>query len=632
MSTQRIRILGTQSSGKTVLLGALTHRLASAVSYPRITGENIATLRYTAGIMDALESGNWPASTAVGLRQDLRWLWRDSDHDAHELLTFDCAGQDFRAIFETEADDDEGLSAQQLALREAFFSSDLVLLLFNFQDALDIYQKHGKNQARIEVEVAPAIAIRRLRAAGITVYIILTQADRYRERIAQEWHGDYSGALRAVVPQLFHALQETGTPYLVVSAVETEERDGKVLPKKIKHTGEGVSDVIKNVENFFAVAKRREREKKQAEEYAAKKAAEREENERRQREEAENRIKQEEDDRLRMEKEKKEKNDRKAAWGCLIVTVSMFIVALIMGKINGSNEEAKAQAAEAEEKRKAEEKIKMAEINKKLNEGFQFKELHVVPSLNLVMRGIPAGVFIMGSPTTEPKRGDDEIEHYVTISKPFYLGMTEVTQGQWEKLMGDNPSSFRAHDRYNDSAPVETVSWEDAMAFCLKLTEHERASGALPKGYIYTLPTEAQWEYACRAGTTTPFNTGNNLTTEQANYDGNHPYVGKAKRWERGKYREETVYVKSFVPNAWGLYDMHGNVWEWCLDWYGAYPTAAVVDPKGPSSGNNRVLRGGGWFSGGARYCRSANRFGRFAPSTRFNAVGFRLALVPVTQ
>ncbi|MDR3228612.1 MAG: hypothetical protein LBT53_04280 [Puniceicoccales bacterium] len=299
MPAQRIRILGTQSSGKTVLLAALTHRLSSTVVSPRITSENIATHRYTAGVMDALENGNWPPSTAVGLRQELRWLWHDADNDAHELLTFDCAGQDFRAIFEAEADtnnaqqpalhksqdDDEadaqtdgdfgalqfvlrgipaqrpisisnpvsisnnnGLNAQQLALREAFFSSDLVLLLFNFQEALDIYGKPGKNQARIEVEIAPAIAIRRLRAAGITVYIILTQADRYRERVEREWKGNYSEALHAVLPQLFLAALETGTPYAVVSAVETEERDGKILPKKIKvpryfeweHTGTGI--------------------------------------------------------------------------------------------------------------------------------------------------------------------------------------------------------------------------------------------------------------------------------------------------------------------------------------------------------------------------------------------------------
>lgn len=176
--------------------------------------------------------------------------------------------------------------------------------------------------------------------------------------------------------------------------------------------------------------------------------------------------------------------------------------------------------------------------------------------------------------------------------------------------MGSNPSSYSA---CGDDCPVGMVSWNDVQGFITEL--NKRGEGT------YRLPTEAEWEYAARAGTTTPFNTGNCLFTDQANYAGNFPLAGCPS----GVYRGKTVAVASFAPNAWGLYDMHGNVWEWVQDWCGNYPISAVTDPTGPSTGSDRVRRGGG-YTGLARICRSAFRISS-SPGSRGSGIGFRLVL-----
>ncbi len=235
-------------------------------------------------------------------------------------------------------------------------------------------------------------------------------------------------------------------------------------------------------------------------------------------------------------------------------------------------------------------------------------EPEFVNSINMKFVYIQPGTFMMGSPEDEPGRYDNEILHKVTLTKGFYMQTTQVTQKQWQAVMGNNPSHFK-HD---ENCPVECVSWDDTQDFIRKLNEKEGADK-------YRLPTEAEWEYTCRAGTTAPFYFGKCLSTDQANYDGNYPLEGCPK----GQYREKTVPVGSFAPNAWGLYDMHGNVWEWCQDWYGDYPTGAVTDPIGAGDGSCRVLRGGGWFSS-ARLCRTAYRRSN-SPGDRGNNGGFRL-------
>ncbi|WP_017744852.1 bifunctional serine/threonine-protein kinase/formylglycine-generating enzyme family protein [Scytonema hofmannii] len=221
--------------------------------------------------------------------------------------------------------------------------------------------------------------------------------------------------------------------------------------------------------------------------------------------------------------------------------------------------------------------------------------------ISLEMVEIPSGKFLMGSPTTELGRASDEgPQHTVTIQS-FFIGKYAVTQQQWETVMGNNPSYFKGARR-----PVEQVSWNDAVEFCKRLSQKI--------GKTYSLPTEAQWEYACRAGTTTPFHFGETITTNLANYDGNYTYANAVK----GEYREQTTDVGKFLPNGFGLYDMHGNIWEWCQDaWHDSYKNAPVDGTAwmGDNENQTRLLRGGSWIKD-PRNCRSAYR-GRFSRDFR---------------
>lgn len=237
-----------------------------------------------------------------------------------------------------------------------------------------------------------------------------------------------------------------------------------------------------------------------------------------------------------------------------------------------------------------------------------FKPKTITNTFGMKFVSIPAGTFMMGSPPDEPGRGDDEELHRVTLSKPFYIQTTEVTQGQWKNVMGNNPSSLRDCD----GCSVELVSWEDAQKFIERLNQVEGTTK-------YRLPSEAEWEYASRAGTATPFHTGYCISTKQANYDGNKPI----SCCPSGENRKKTAKAGDLPPNPWGVYEMNGNVWEWCQDWKGNYPAEHVTDPRGPSSGNARVLRGGSWLDD-ARNLRSARRFS-YPPDYRDYDIGFRV-------
>jgi formylglycine-generating enzyme required for sulfatase activity len=230
---------------------------------------------------------------------------------------------------------------------------------------------------------------------------------------------------------------------------------------------------------------------------------------------------------------------------------------------------------------------------------------------------IEGGTFTMGSPANEAGRKNDEVQHQVTVSA-FYIGKYQVTLAEYESVMGKNPSSFKG-----SNLPVGKVSWNDAVEYCNKLSQKERLTPAYQissnnvtcnwNANGYRLPTEAEWEYACRAGTTTAHNNGSNAFSDDVGW------------WYRNS--NNTSHPVGEKPaNAWGLYDMHGNVWEWCWDRSGSYSSGAQTDPRGPDSGNNRVVRGGGWACTSNTDLRSASRYGGYSTSFIHDGIGFLIA------
>lgn len=255
-------------------------------------------------------------------------------------------------------------------------------------------------------------------------------------------------------------------------------------------------------------------------------------------------------------------------------------------------------------------------------------ETNTVKALSEDLILVKGGGFTMGSPASEIRREKDETQHNVTLND-FYLNKYAVTQKEYRELMDAELSNFRG-----DNLPVENVTWYEAIQYCNARSKKESLAPAYEidgaddeqrvtwnrQANGYRLPTEAEWEYACRAGTVTPFNTGGNITSDQANYYGTYPYNNAPS----GAYRQRTVPVGSLAPNRWGLHEMHGNVWDWCWDWYGEYPSSAQSNPDGPSSGAYRVNRGGGWNDFG-RHLRSAYRAAHSPGNGTFN-LGFRVA------
>jgi formylglycine-generating enzyme required for sulfatase activity len=258
----------------------------------------------------------------------------------------------------------------------------------------------------------------------------------------------------------------------------------------------------------------------------------------------------------------------------------------------------------------------------------------ITNSIGMKLTPIPAGTFKMGSPRTEQGRTRKELQHEVTLTKPFHLGVFEVTQAEYINVMKDVPNfrnraAFKSDRGGSLQHPMENVEWRNAVEFCKRLSNRSTERKA---GRKYRLPTEAEWEYACRAGSSKPFHFGSSIASGQANFNGNYPY-GKAKP---GAYRRKTAKVGSYKPNAYGLFDMHGNVAEWCSDYYDPeyYEDSPAKNPLGPPVGVIetkyddffRVVRGGCWVDD-ARACRSAYRY-RAMPATQYRLIGFRVVCI----
>ena len=273
---------------------------------------------------------------------------------------------------------------------------------------------------------------------------------------------------------------------------------------------------------------------------------------------------------------------------------------------DSSNDEDENGNDESAEEDNDDKPLSSRQDSKKQIKGYRFTKSFNVNAidyekeLNLEMVLIPAGTFIMGSPESEEDRYSNETQHKVTITKPFYLGKFTITQEQWELVMNKNPGGWSLPK--GDQLPITYLSWVDCQEFIKKLNASTKGG--------YRLPTEAEWEYACKAGTTTAYSFGNKITPKDANYYDST--IGK------------TLAVGSYKPNAFGLYDMHGNVHEWCEGWYEKYPVEPVTDPKGPATGEKKVLRGGSFGTLDAKI-RSSFRF-IFSPSGQYFDFGFRLA------
>ena len=287
-------------------------------------------------------------------------------------------------------------------------------------------------------------------------------------------------------------------------------------------------------------------------------------------------------------------------------THKKFVEAKAKAEQKAAEAKAKAEQKAAEAKVKAEQQATEAKtkLSNEIGAGRVGATLGVPLAGKLVIpfAFCPQGSFTMGSPSVEDGRSSDENQVSVTLSKAFWMAKTEVTQAQWRVVMENNPSRFKG-----DDLPLEKVSWNDAQEFIKKVND----SGVIPEGWKMALPTEAQWEYACRAGETAAYSGG---TIDQV-------------AWYEDNSGSKTHPVGTKKPNAWGLHDMHGNVWEWCADWYG-HELVGGTDPSGPASSNFRVCRGGSWVSRVAAGCRSASRL-RNSQGYRIDSLGFRPALVP---
>ena len=550
-----IAIIGLEGSGKTVFLAALAQAMQERRECPHLKASGadaIGTRRYVARLWDTIQLGTWPASTNAGTLRTLSWTWHSEKGETHTVWLPDCAGQDIREIFEKGGGD-----AHQRRLAADIFASGHVLVLFNLKELIDLHGVPGTTERRVNAETAVCSAIQALSKAGTPFSVLLTQYDAYKDAVEQHFGGDLLAAISHYSATLWHAVTECRAELLPVSAVMTEDRLKGGAAGRFPAVNTAPHPSVMEVAHAVNA-------------------------------------------RLLEKKRRRSSFWKWAATTCLCA-VAAGVAAYFLYVPDSGGERAVAAVAVPVPPQAPEPSSPDAG-------GTATVMLPGNVPLELVW--CPAGSFWMGSPAGEAERDGDETRHRVTLTKGFWLGKYEVTQGQWEAVMGagTNPSGFKGAE-----LPVEQVSWEDSQTFLKKVN-------ALASGGGFRLPTEAEWEYACRAGTETAFCYGDSLDASMANFDGGFPYGGGKK----GEYREKPTRVGQFRPNGWGLYDMHGNVWEWCQDWYGAYPVGAVTDPAGAASGSYRVLRGGCWIHN-ASYCRSALR-SIVAPSNRSIYLGFRVA------
>ena len=604
---KKVAIVGVEGSGKTVMLAGL----GDLCTYPDKDGyflapKNFSTAAYVAEKMDCMRRGEWPAATAGDEMQGLDWELKRQDPGGQErpetvcgVSFLDFAGEVYRAAYGISSGDDATLKEQAESLKQYVREADDLIVLINLRDVI----VSGLRDKRVQEAMWITKSILDTALVGGPgnnvphAAIVLSQADSYAETIKA--CGGASGVLRKYLP-----LVANDYNWLDVFSVKAVDKtmldpDGNMVPAA-GFTTQGLLPILKWIRDA----------QKTADDMSA-------------------------------------KGFLTGFWG------RMF---------------RRSRGAHG-----ASESFGLG------HEAGDAKTIELHGGVEMSLRWCPPGTFVMGSPETEEGREDSEIQHQVTLTRGFWLEETAVTQGQWKQLMdgqtlvdlvrkglqddckyvhdgkeltmrehwgmkrGDDPKG-QCGD-LKDDVPICKVTWYEAVEFCRRLTRQEHAAGRVPHGYEYRLPTEAEWEYACRAGSTTALPNGRDIhilgkfnapdLDEIAWYGGNSSvgFTGHGwdtTNWPEKQYPGGMAYaraVRSKWANDWGLYDMIGNVSEWCRDWSGPYPNGAVTDPTGPTRGSFRISRGGCWLNY-AFCCRSAWRYAS-CPGFRDTGIGFRVALAP---
>ena len=679
----KIAIVGVEGSGKTTLMAAFGEKYERPDKYGYgLKAENAQTFRLVKTLTAHMRQGRWPSATELGTLTNLDWaLYRREGANVEnicEVSFLDFAGEVYRKAFGGQSVDEAGMQ-QVAALREHVKGSNALVVLVNLKDIID--GDPASERTTDMLWVSQRILDFAIDTCKIGhVALAFSQFDIYRETV------EAAGGLRASYAKYLPHVEgiRPDLPLMALSAVDRTrvDADGYEVPANdfastgldgllewIVSTVPGRENEIRNRRELprtlwqsltsaqvalrdgnrsvspegmegmlgrFRSLSADERESVASEEaitamaafvrmaiVGEQRLAELLDQAQRgdfecalselEKAVADGAVLESRARAIRLEietqrsaslaEEARRQRRRRLLRGCVIGVIVLAVVT-VGGIIAFKSKESARLREEVERGRQ-----QMEQSVRKLREGGvrPGEEVTILLQNEVPMTfcWCPAGSFLMGSSSSEDKRDSDETQHRVTLTRGFWMGKYEVTQRQWECVTGNKPSYFRGADR-----PVEKVSWDDCQEFVRKINAEGRLT--------VSLPTEAQWEYACRAGTTTPYNFGSSLNGDKANCDGNNPYGATV----RGRYRGATAPVGSYAPNAWGLCDMHGNVWEWCQDWYGSY-TGDATDPTGSASGSRRVYRGGGWYNY-AQNCRSAYRLWN-EPGNRLNGLGFRL-------